>query len=637
MTGPRRGSRSSAATRSDDRVAGRLPAGPAVLRRVRRPRLRLPGGPAFSTSRTLATSPGRSPTQGPTTRTCSPSDCGAPPTGSRRWAGWWAPADLRVETIGIARRPDEEIEVLATDRGPLFDGSVDTGRGLSLRSASTVLGDLGFDAILLLLHARTADDVMTALDDWVEPVNNVVAADREGAVRYRVAGRVPVRAGANRRGVVDAADRARRGRLLEELPHHDVHPDGQVVTANERRGPEMNPSEPSSRLRTGRPGPPAARRSHRPDRERLRCDRRRLAAADGAALPRPGPWGRRGPGGDPGRAEILAWDGRMEATSRAAAAFAAWRSAFTIRLAASRSSRRSRCRSPATRCSRRGSVSPSGSDPRSSRWWSRGPSASTSERTLATPSTTRPATRRPGGPPTWSLRCTAFHVVGAAAAGAGAHPPLPASGDIDGATLHQLPPLGQTHSCAQGRSPVTCGILLIVTLGDGWCCLAPSTTGKPAPPRPAAALAGRRAGSRSARHRLGSLVGGLTASSFAKKRFRVGVVVVALDRAEAGPAVHRDRLEQGAVGVEHDPGELSQPLCQRLELAEHWGSRRDPRRASRRAPTSAPSLRAPAPRAPAHRRSATGIAVARRDEEGAGMVGLAGIVAAGKRRSSSSK
>ena len=38
-----------------------------------------------------------------------------------------------------------------------------------------------------------------ALDAWVEPVNNVVAADRHGTVRYRVAGRIPVRDDRNRR------------------------------------------------------------------------------------------------------------------------------------------------------------------------------------------------------------------------------------------------------------------------------------------------------------------------------------------------------------------------------------------------------------------------------------------------------
>ncbi len=96
--------------------------------------------------------------------------------------------------------------------------------------------------MLPLLRARTVDDVDRALDAWVEPVNNVVIADTAGAVRYRIAGRLPDREDANRRGIIDAADpgAAWRG-WLTDLPRHDVARDGHVVTANERRGPESDP------------------------------------------------------------------------------------------------------------------------------------------------------------------------------------------------------------------------------------------------------------------------------------------------------------------------------------------------------------------------------------------------------------
>lgn len=248
----------------------------------------------------------------------------------------WEPTRHRVETIPVAGGADEEVEVVVTARGPVFSGSVDEGSGLSLRAASMVLDDLGFDAILPLLHARTADDVMTALGDWVEPVNNVVAADREGAVRYAVAGRVPVRAEANRVGIVDAADPgAAWAGWLDPLPSHEVAPDGQVVTANERRGPE---SEPIGSWFA----PP-----HRAARIAALLDGRiGLATGDFQAihddallLPAPvfqdlvrrvRPAG----AGAAVRDAILAWDGRMEATSQGAAAFAAWRSALTLRLAA---------------------------------------------------------------------------------------------------------------------------------------------------------------------------------------------------------------------------------------------------------------------------------------------------------------
>ncbi|MDN4172590.1 penicillin acylase family protein [Nocardioides sp. SOB77] len=249
----------------------------------------------------------------------------------------WEPATARRETIAVRGAADEPVEVVVTARGPVFEGSVEEGTGLSVRFASDVLGDLGFDALLPLLRARTVDDVDAALDAWVEPVNNVVVADTAGVVRYRLAGRVPLRPDANRRGVVDAADpgTAWTG-WLEALPRHDVPPSGQVVTANERRGPESEP------IGTAFAAPHRAQRI-----EALLDGRDGLTAEDLAAIhddslllpafalrdalvedQRPSP------AGEAVRDAILAWDGRMLATSTGAAAFAAWRSALVRRLAA---------------------------------------------------------------------------------------------------------------------------------------------------------------------------------------------------------------------------------------------------------------------------------------------------------------
>lgn len=250
--------------------------------------------------------------------------------------GGWEPVAAHRETIEVAGRDDETVEVLVTARGPVVEGGPDEGRGLAVRAASIVLGDLGLDALLPLLRARTVDDVDRALDRWVEPVNNVVVADTTGAVRYRVAGRVPVRPDANRRGIVDAADpRTAWTGWLDELPRHDVPRDGHVVTANERRGPESAP------IGTGFAPPHRARRLHA-----LLEGRTGLTPADFAAFHNDtlalGALALRelvrgvevdGPGAVV-RDEILAWDGRMEADSVGAAAYAAWRSALVVRLAA---------------------------------------------------------------------------------------------------------------------------------------------------------------------------------------------------------------------------------------------------------------------------------------------------------------
>ena len=110
------------------------------------------------------------------------------------------------EVVAVRGADPVTIEVASTVRGPLFEIDRERGRGLSLRDAATVLGDLGFEALLPLLRARTVDDVDAALDAWVEPGNNVVIADADGTVRFRNAGRVPVHPAAQRRGIVASTD-----------------------------------------------------------------------------------------------------------------------------------------------------------------------------------------------------------------------------------------------------------------------------------------------------------------------------------------------------------------------------------------------------------------------------------------------
>ena len=114
------------------------------------------------------------------------------------------------------------------------------------------------------MRSRTAVDVLSALDGWVEPVNNVVAADRGGDVRCRVAGRV--------RGVptpTGVASYRRRTRLppgdgwLERLPAHEEVP----PTAPGRHGQRAARAE-SDAIRTDFAPP------HRAERVRALLDGR---------------------------------------------------------------------------------------------------------------------------------------------------------------------------------------------------------------------------------------------------------------------------------------------------------------------------------------------------------------------------
>lgn len=240
--------------------------------------------------------------------------------------------DGHDEVVEVRGADPVTVQCLATERGLLFE--LRDGTGLALRDAPTVLGDLGFDALLPLLRARSVADVDRALDAWVCPVNNVVIADAEGAVRFRNAGRVPVRDDANRRGVVPG----RTGGAWQgwvELPRHDVPEAGQVVTANERRGSE------SELLGTEFAPPHRAARIHQllrgrddlaaADFEAIHGDAFAITALPLCALLR----GLEADGaGEEVRRTVLEWDGVMAAGSRGAAAFAAWRSALTTRICA---------------------------------------------------------------------------------------------------------------------------------------------------------------------------------------------------------------------------------------------------------------------------------------------------------------
>ena len=210
-----------------------------------------------------------------------------------------------TEVIEVRGSAPVSVAVVRTTRGVVFEP------GHSLRDAATELGDLGFEALLPLLRARTVDDVDRALDHWVEPVNNVVVADVHGAVRYRIAGRVPTRTGTDWTGWVDP-------------PRHDLPADGQVVTANERRGPESDaigkvfaPPHRAQRITAlldGRTGLTVA------DFEAIHNDTL-LATVPVLAGLVPGVFD--------------GFDARMDAGSLGAGRYAAWRSALVRRVAAS--------------------------------------------------------------------------------------------------------------------------------------------------------------------------------------------------------------------------------------------------------------------------------------------------------------
>ena len=242
----------------------------------------------------------------------------------------WEPAHRHVERIAVRGAEPVEVEVVETARGPVVDVDRGTGEAISLRSPVRVEGLLGFDALLPLLRARRVDDVAKALRRWVEPVNSVLTADTTGAVLRLVAGLVPERDERCRREPVPAWEARYRWRgRYARMPRAGV-PDV-AVTANDRRpdvealGADFAPPHRARRIRD------LLAQGRTP--EEIHTDPVVPAATLRALLDRLDPAALR-PAAAAVRERLLAWDGRMDAGSPAAAAFAAWRSALVRHLAA---------------------------------------------------------------------------------------------------------------------------------------------------------------------------------------------------------------------------------------------------------------------------------------------------------------
>ncbi|WKX69102.1 penicillin acylase family protein [Streptomyces sp. XD-27] len=245
----------------------------------------------------------------------------------------WRPASAHTETIEVAGADPVEVEVVETERGPVVIGGPDSTAAISLRYPPRVSGELGFGALPALLRARGVADVDRAFDQWAEPVNVVQAADTEGGLLHRVAGRVPLRHHDNRLRVVPAWEPGHEWRGLHEpMPREPV--DGMAVMANQRGlaeplGVEFAPPYRAERIRHllaqsedwSAAGMAAVHTDTHLGPARLLLGL--VAEAEGLSA-----------AGVRLRDRLLRWDRRMAADSTDATAYAAVRTAVVRRLAA---------------------------------------------------------------------------------------------------------------------------------------------------------------------------------------------------------------------------------------------------------------------------------------------------------------
>ena len=144
----------------------------------------------------------------------------------------------RSETLDI--RGEGTVEVLcgSTPRGPVVLGDPSDGVALSLQWTGMFGPDTTFDALWPMLVAGSTAELIEAVRPWVLPVNNLLTADRAGAIAFKIRGRVVERSPASRWTPVPGTDEfawdGRQPVPFEELPHWANPERGFLVTANNR-------------------------------------------------------------------------------------------------------------------------------------------------------------------------------------------------------------------------------------------------------------------------------------------------------------------------------------------------------------------------------------------------------------------
>ncbi|GAB3930614.1 hypothetical protein GCM10029976_032880 [Kribbella albertanoniae] len=241
----------------------------------------------------------------------------------------WAPAALHTEVVEVAGADAVTIEVIETERGPIIVDRAD--QTISLRHPPRVLHRLGFEVIPRLLQATSVAEVDAALEDWVEPVNVVMAADTDGGLLHRVAGAVPRRHQANMLRVVPAWEAAYAWDGWLPMPSEEVI--GPISMGNAREiaaplGVEFAPPHRTRRIREL-----LLQRSDWSVDQMPAIHTDTYLGSVGSILDLlPGLLGL---SAEPValRNELLAWDRRMDATSTTASTYVALRKAVIVRLA----------------------------------------------------------------------------------------------------------------------------------------------------------------------------------------------------------------------------------------------------------------------------------------------------------------
>ncbi|MCW8084199.1 penicillin acylase family protein [Sabulicella glaciei] len=254
--------------------------------------------------------------------------------------GEWEPVRRRTESIAIRGEAAREVEVVETRHGPVICGEPASGTALALKSVQFFETDLSFDCLPRMLRATGVESLYEATRGWGLIDHNLLAADTAGRTGWLLRARVPRRGRENGWLPVPGWTGAHEWQgwiPFEEMPRLLDPAPGFLATANNRPVPDDHPDY----LCTDCHPPYRAKRVTEllSDPELRSVDGAARIHADTSSLPAREIQARLRtldalpPASAALRDEILAWDARMDAGSRAAARYIALRLALVRRFA----------------------------------------------------------------------------------------------------------------------------------------------------------------------------------------------------------------------------------------------------------------------------------------------------------------
>ena len=150
----------------------------------------------------------------------------------------WRPLEVVEEEIPVKGREPERLEVRSTHHGPIVNEALgaDEGEPLALRWL-TLDESAFFPGMYELLEISSGPELVAHLEAHTSPASNLIWADREGSIGYKLIGRLPLRKG----GCPDLPKPGWTGEFewegtvpYEELPEVVDPESGFLVTANNR-------------------------------------------------------------------------------------------------------------------------------------------------------------------------------------------------------------------------------------------------------------------------------------------------------------------------------------------------------------------------------------------------------------------